>query len=283
MFREISDGMHCSSGCPQGVPSGSLSQMHFPSLLRVPHPRVHTFKYICTHEDSCIASDLKLKSMVLHHHVHACVLSPSTHSWSSSLSESVIQLFGIWKVCKTTVSCCPYPSCTWGSVSTPRGGWTEVLITWAQWPLVGHCPMGTLPGREDMERSGEALGVFSRSWAPGALLWGLGQRSPASWLGGPEARVNEEAVLLWKASLLEEEMTAQSQARNEYPLPSIGKLAQCLRLYNGQAASNSFIKHVFSDDDVSWTVFGSWGPRDEKMLPWSSPGPKDQRRRQRSH
>lgn len=55
----------------------------------------------------------------------------------------------------------------------------------------------------------------------------------------------------------------KAELGNEYPLPSIyqGKLAQCLRLYNCQAASNSFIKHVFSDSDVSGTVSGSWTQR----------------------
>ena len=59
-----------------------------------------------------------------------------------------------------------------------------------------------------------------------------------------------------------------------------GKLAQCLRFHNCQAASNSLIKCMFWDKDVPGTVFYSWGPEDEKMPPLSSQGPTDQCGRQ---
>lgn len=75
--------------------------------------------------------------------------------------------------------------------------------------------------------------VSSSRRRTGVLLWGLTREGfPASRLGVPEAWVNEETGLpdtLWKTSLSEEEMTAQTQAQESV---CKGKLAQCLRLYN---------------------------------------------------
>lgn len=101
MFGDVSDGPQCS--CARWLPAGChLGEPSPDAVSSYCEGSTHAHSYVQVHMHTsrlmCVASELTLKSAVLHCHIHACVFTPSPHSYSSSVSEFAVQLFGIWNI-----------------------------------------------------------------------------------------------------------------------------------------------------------------------------------------